>query len=139
MRQGIIHGINTDIISISESHLIDQNSIHIDGYNWYGYNRQELHVRARKGSGGVGFLIKSWINCEYNIEIVDKCYDGILALKLTSHSTEHTILLFSCYLAPENSPWGRDAQSFFAHLLSLIYTHIDCDYMLISGDLNSNR
>ena len=74
---------------------------------------------------------------EYAIEIVDKCKNGILAIKLTSKHTGYTILLFSCYLPPENSTWGPDAQGFFAHLLSLVYTYSEGDYMLLSGDLNS--
>ena len=137
LRCAIINGINMDIISLNETHFIEETNIQIEGYNWYGHNRQELHKRAQRGSGGVGFLIKSWIINEYEIEIVDKCYEGILALKLTSRTTEHTILLLTCYLPPENSPWGRNAQSFFAHILSLIYMYNDCDFMMITGDFNA--
>ncbi|WAR27263.1 hypothetical protein MAR_012967, partial [Mya arenaria] len=70
-------------------------------------------------------------------EIVDKQFDGILALKLVHNDTETEFLIFSCYLPPEHSTRGRDAQSFFAHLLSLVYMYGDCDYMYIVGDFNS--
>jgi len=34
--------------------------LNINGYTckWFGYNRQEIHKNAKRGSGGVGFLIK---------------------------------------------------------------------------------
>ena len=73
----------------------------------------------------------------YIAEIVDKQFDGVLVLKLVHNDTETEFLIFSCYLPPEHSTRGRDAQSFFVHLLSLIYMYGDCDYMYIAGDFNS--
>ena len=137
LRSAIIQGINSDIISLNETHLIGDNNIQIDGYAWYGHNRQQQHIRAQRGSGGVGFLIKTWINSDYDITVIDKSYEGILSLKLMHRATEHSILLITGYLPPENSSWGRDAQSFFAHVLSLVYVNNDCDYMLLTGDFNA--
>ena len=132
-----MNGIDADIISISESHLTENKVIEIGGYTWYGFNRTELHIRAPKGSGGVGLFVKSWISMEYDIEVVDRCYDGILAIKLINRNTGYSILLLACYLSPENSTWGRNSQGFFAHILSLVYTYYDCDFMILAGDLNS--
>ena len=42
----------------------------------------------------------------------------------------------SCYLPPVSSPWGRCSISFFGHLLSILYT-LDCDNVVIAGDLNT--
>lgn len=46
-------------------------------------------------------------------------------------------MVISCYLSPETSPWSRNVDLFFAHLLSLIYA-ADCDAIYICGDLNSS-
>ncbi len=45
--------------------------------------------------------------------------------------------MFSCYLPPENSPRGRDAQSFFAHLLTQIYINSESDAVFIGADFNA--
>ena len=69
--------MNADNISINESHLIGQNEITVNGYKWIGFNRKGLHIRAQKGSGGIGFLLKKLNAEEYEIETVDRSYDGI--------------------------------------------------------------
>ncbi|XP_060556851.1 uncharacterized protein LOC132717406 [Ruditapes philippinarum] len=96
-----------------------------------------MHRRAPKPSGGVGILVKKWVVETYEISIVDKSYDGILALKFDNHDIDTSVIVFSCYLPPENSVWGRDSQSFFAHLLALIYTYENCDFMFIGADFNA--
>ena len=74
---------------------------------------------------------------DYNVEVVDKSYDGILIMKLIHKISNVVILLCVGYLPPENSVWGRDASSFYEHLVSNIYIHSDADYFIICGDLNS--
>ena len=96
-----------------------------------------IHKDAHKASGGVGFLIKDWILQEYLIEIVDKSYDGILCIKLTSKTTDYSVLLLSCYLPPENSVWGRDSQEFLSHVLSDLYVNNDCDATFLCTDMNA--
>ncbi|VDI60035.1 Hypothetical predicted protein [Mytilus galloprovincialis] len=49
---------------------------------------------------------------------------------------DSNFLVFACYLPPENSSRGRDAPSFFAHLLAQIYLNDDCDAILLTGDFN---
>ena len=46
------------------------------------------------------------------------------------------MLICSCYLPAENSPWGRDSESLFAYMLNFIYTK-DAEHVLICGDFNS--
>ena len=50
--------LNLEIIGIAETHLKKCDVLSINGYKWFGNNRQELHKNAKRGSGGVGFLIK---------------------------------------------------------------------------------
>lgn len=137
LREEFIHCIDADVISICETHLTNNDVINIDSYTWFGFNRQDIHRNAPKGSGGVGLLVRNSLLDVYSAEIVDKQFDGILALKLVHNDTETEFCIFSCYLPPEHSTRGRDAQSLFAHLLSLIYMYGDCDYMYIAGNFNA--
>lgn len=41
------------------------------------------------------------------------------------------------YLSPEQSSWGRDASSFYNHLLNLMYIYSDCDNIVLAGDVNA--
>lgn len=137
LRCAIVNAIDADIVSISETHLTDNNVINVNGYVWFGHNRKNIHVNANKGSGGVGILLKSWICDEYEVETVDKSREGILVLKLTNRDSGFSVLTLAGYLPPENSVWGRDAQTFFAHALSQIYLHGDCDLVVLAADFNA--
>jgi hypothetical protein len=137
LRASIVRAIDADITSICESHLKDQNIIALDGYLWLGHNRTHLHRNAPKGSGGVGLLIKNWICEEYDVNVIDKSYDGILVVQFINKVTEYNFVIFSCYLPPENSNWGRDAQSFFSHILTQIYGNSDSDSIFILADFNA--
>lgn len=59
-----------DINGVAESHLQGNNILNIEGYNGYGNNRQNIHVNARTGSGGVGFLIKKRTFNEFNVPVL---------------------------------------------------------------------
>ncbi|CAC5398576.1 unnamed protein product [Mytilus coruscus] len=50
---------------------------------------------------------------------------------------DSNFLVFACYLPPENSSRGRDAPSFFAHLLAQIYLNDECGAMWLTGDFHS--
>ena len=134
-RKGIFNAINCDIICICETHLAKENEIFVPGFSWFGHNRSEIHKNAPKASGGVWILIRNWIIECYNVCIIDKAY--ALGLKFTNQVTDSDFIMFACYLPPENSTRGRDAPSFFAHLLAQIYLYDECDAIFISGDFNA--
>ena len=74
----------------------------------------------------------------FNICVIDKLIDGLLGLELKYLYSNSRFILYACYLPPENSNWGRDPESYFAHLLSQIYTFADnSDIIVICGDLNA--
>ena len=100
-------------------------------------NRQEQHKNAPSPSGGVAILVKNEIFQDYNVEIIDKSYDGILGIKCTHKVSNFTAIIFACYLPPQNSPWGRDSSSFFAHLISEIYLVSYADFIICGGDINA--
>ena len=108
-----------------------------DGYTPFLNNRKEKHKDAPSPSGGVAILVKNEIFNDYTVEIIDKAYDGILGIKCTNKITKFTAVIFACYLPPQNSPWGRDSSSFFAHLISEIYLHSYADFIVCGGDINA--
>ena len=131
------NALESDIICVCETHLSGKDVISIEGYSWYGFNRQDIHYNAPKSSGGVGILVKTCICESFNVEIVDRSFDGILALRFTNKTTEEDLIVVSCYLPPEHSTRGRDAQSFLAHLLMQIYNNCDSDSIFVCGDFNA--
>ncbi len=75
-----------------------QTHTHIHIYIFH--NRQEEHVRAKKGYGGLALIFKNSMYNMYNIEILDKIKDGIIVTKLTDKCSDYTILLIAviCHL-----------------------------------------
>ena len=103
LRREILPGLNADIMCLSETHLIGEETIVVDKYTWYGHNRPRKHVNIHKGSGGVGVFIKNELFEEFDVNIVDKSFDGFLSIQLQHKITDFTFIVVSCYLAPENS------------------------------------
>ena len=73
------------------------------------------------------------------MSVVDKDYEGILGIKLCNKNSDYTCIVYSCYLPPETSPWGRDGVSFFAHTMSQMYISSDADNFLICGRIGSKQ
>ena len=71
------------------------------------------------------------------IEIINKAIEGIIGLRVEHRESDYCFVVFSCYLPPEQSKWGRDASSFYSHLLSQVYLYTEADAIYICGDLNS--
>jgi len=122
---------------LSETHLRADETIMMQGYVWYGHNRKFIHCRAPKGSGGVGILIDDQILNEYHVRVVDKIVEGIIGIEVKHKLSDFSLLIYSCYLPPENSPHGRDAVGFFTHLLNEIYMYEEVDGIVVCGDLNA--
>lgn len=139
LRSEIVKQLNCDIISLNETHLLDENELNLSdhGYKWIGFNRSNIHVNAPNGSVGIGILVKNSLYKVYHVHIIDKSYKGILGVKFRNKDTDFTFVLYSVYLPPENSPWGRDASSLFAHLLTQIYQYSEADAIVICGDFNA--
>jgi hypothetical protein len=65
LRENIIKHSNQDIFCVTETHLVGDQCLNIDGYKWFGHNRRGIHRLARKGSGGVGIFVKESVLEEY--------------------------------------------------------------------------
>ena len=137
LREGIITSSHSDIFCVCETHLNNNDDLLVKGYKWYGHCRLSKHKKAPKTFGGVGIFVKNELLDEFCISILDKTYEGIIALQFVHLISNVTIIVVSAYLPPENSPWGRSATDFFDHLLFLVYTNIEADYIFLCGDLNS--
>ena len=61
---------------------------------------------------------------------MDRSYEGILGVQFVNRVTDTDFIVLSCYLPSENSTRGRDAQSFFAHLLAFIPFVTATSYLL---------
>ena len=149
LREGIVRHLKSDIFCINETHFRNAN-LNVDGefgnyldkvemqnYTWIGNNRKHTNQRAPKPSGGVGVLVRDSLLDVYSVKVVDKDFDGVLALLFEDKETNYSFMCICTYLPPENSVWGRNAFMFYNHLLQLVYTFSDVDALCICGDLNS--
>ena len=77
MREEIIKYINNDIVSISETHLKDGDTI-IDEIKWLGQSRKNnVRKYQKRVMGGIGFLIKNYLYSLYHITCIDSKYEDI--------------------------------------------------------------
>ena len=67
--------------------------IEITGYSWFGNNRNR-HVRAPKGSGGVGLLVKNELFEHFKIEAVDKSMEGIIGVRFEHRDLQSSFVIF---------------------------------------------
>lgn len=106
LRSKLIEHIDSEIICINKTHLKNEQPINLEGYRFYAHNRQHIHINAPKGFGGVGIFVRNCLFETFEINILDRSYDGILGILLKSKHTEYEIVVYSVYLPPENSLCG---------------------------------
>ncbi len=113
------------------------DTIKIQGYRWFGFNRELKHVRAKKGSGGVGFFVSEELFNEFTISVHDKSFSSIIAIDLKHIENDFKLSIIGAYLPPDNSNYGRDSTAFFAQLISLVYSTMNSDLTILCGDFNA--
>ncbi len=134
----MITGIKPDIAVICETHLNNDETVHINNdFIAIPHNRLTRHLRSKRNYGGINVVVNKCFLNDYVYDIVDKECDGILAIKFSNKNTDYCFLVIGLYLPPEQSPWGRDATAFFSHVLKLIYEFNYCDNIFLAGDMNS--
>ena len=137
LKEGIIKATNSDVVCLCETHLKNNDKITLQDYIFYGHNRQTIHSKARKGSGGVGICIKNSIRDMFDISVISETYEGILVVGLHHRVSEFNVTIVLTYLPPESSNWGRDCETFFSNLLSIVYLESHTDLFVLCGDLNA--
>jgi exonuclease III len=104
LRKHIIENFDSDIFGLCETYLKNDNGMYMPGFTWYGNNRQHFSCRAVRGSGGVGILVKNELLNDYFATVLDKSYEGIFWLRLTSkYDNSFYINICIAYLIPESS------------------------------------
>ena len=71
----------------------------------------------------MGILVKDSFFSTYTINVIDKSFQDILAIQLKHVYTDHIIVVYSCYLPPDGSPWSN-CTYFFGHLKGLAQAKI---------------
>ena len=98
---------------------------------------KNISENALRGSGGAGFFISDKLLMDYNSDVIDDTYEGILWIKLSlKHDPEISVLLCVCHLPPEGSSRGNQVQEFYETLLAQVYLHCDGSPTLTCGDFN---
>ncbi len=132
LRQIVIHHFNPDILFITETYLEKDENIKITSYTYISHHRT---IKAPTLHGGVGLLVNDLIYNKFNIIVIDKNLDGILVVKFVDNNTQDFII-FTCYLAPYDSPYRRNQSDFLGHLISQLYLHNYCSQIYICGYFN---
>ena len=80
---------------------------YVQGYKFFGHNRKQLNKRAKRGSGGVGVLIRDEILNEFTVEVIDSEVEDVMLVKMCGTQDEEDGLLMAvCYIPPESSSSG---------------------------------
>ena len=139
IRSNIINYYDLDIIGLAETHLTGTNTIEVPGYKWIGQNRTKIHPRAKKGSGGVGILVRESLLKAYEISVLssDNDCEGILWINFRAKCSSFAFKVCVCYLPPKYSSRQVDMLDFFDNLLTQIYLYQKDGLFLICGDFNS--
>ena len=140
LRQEILYNENCDIYSICETHLSPNVKFEpsVEGYKLIRHDRSFVHKDAPKTWGGVAFLVRKQLLIDYDCNIIDKNYEGVLVLELVHKTIGTKILFVASYLPPECSPHGRNATGFYNYLSNICYSQMnEYDYLYFCGDINA--
>ena len=129
--------MDIDIIGLFKSHLDKNKLITITDYTYIDFKRKMQHVKAPHAFAGVGILIHDRIYANYNVSIFDKSFDGILRIEMVNKHTDVRCIYFVCYLHSEGSPYSRDIDAFYAHLITQLYLANKADMIFLARDFNA--
>ena len=95
LRSVAVNSLDLDIIGIAETHFRGNGQLEIDGYEWYGQNRRNIHRNAKCGSDCVGFLVNNDLLSEFNITILEDSVEGMLWLRFSQNLIRYLLLRVS--------------------------------------------
>ncbi len=135
MMESIVEYAEADIFCVNEMQFSPKSYLEgvLSYYEWIGHNRKCTHVNAPHTFGGVGIFVKNDIMNNFKVQIIDKDFDGSLAVTFVNITSEYTFVIIA-YLPPEHSMWGRDGTAFYKQLVTLSYSLNDADMILLAGD-----
>ena len=137
MREKCVLFQDLDLIGIAETHLLNESTLDLPGFVWYGHNRTNIHVKAKRDSDGVGFFIKHNILNAYTVSVVDNSFEGVLWLEFVSKTHRENFMACVCYLPPIEPSRNIDGNEFYVTLLCQIHMYCQNSVFFVCGDLNS--
>ena len=136
-RKKVLEYSYCDILAICETFLRGNEFLSIDGFRFYGQNRQNIHSRANRGSGGVSFLIRNELLNLFDVKVIDDDIEGILWLDFESRmAISDNFCVAVCYLPPSETCNPVDPELFFQSLLRQVYCYQHKGNIIICGDFN---
>lgn len=93
------------------------------------------HTDTNGASGGPAVLCNGIFSTDNILKITMRSLSWRLTFQL--QSKRYCVWVSGFYSPPENSVWGRDAQSFYAHIMTQIYMNYEYDIIYICGDFNA--
>ncbi len=136
-RHGCLDLFNLDILAVVETYLHDKDDLLLNYFQWYGHNRTDIQRKAKKGSGGVGFMIRKSLLRSFKCIHLDDSEEGILWLRLSAYECDFTMCVNTMYLPPEGTTRYVNPNAFYEALLSKILIYQDeCDLFYLCGDIN---
>ena len=96
-----------------------------------------MHGNARRGSGGVGVLIREELYDSFEVETVDRNIEGILWICFKcKYDSDFNFSIAAFYLPPSDTRRPNDQEKFFENLLQ-VYCNQSMGNTIICGDFNS--
>ena len=130
--------LDHDIYFLSETFCKNDDTISVNNYTCFNFNRQNISKRSIRGSGGLAILLSNKLLVSHTVlSVIKGNQDGILGLKLKSHENDSLIGLITNYLPPDSFHYGKDPESYFLDNSVMYDELIDCDLLICGGDLNS--
>ena len=103
-----------------------------------GLGTTESTCIGKRGSGGVGMLIREEVLKHYQVEILEAEIEDMLWVKLNQGEEEERLVLAVCYVPPESSSRGRSSEEYFQLLAEQVAKFGGAlSPLIICGDFNA--
>ena len=135
-KQAVISNYYSDFWVIPETHSKQNETLDLEYYKMYYYNRVSTR-NNRRGSGGIAIAVHTSVLETHTIVGIFKGIDGQLGIKLQNTLNNFLIGVIGFYLSPDSYIYGQDPENFFNEASVIWEDFVDCDLVIGSGDLNS--
>ncbi len=116
-----MEGLQAGVAFLFETWRKQDESIRVPNYVWYHHYRLHTNRKQPRASGGVGFLMHNSIEDLYDVDILNKDCDGIMAMSLVHKLSNCRTLVIGLYVPPENSIYGDNADVFYDNVMNMLY------------------
>ena len=126
-KQSVVGTLYSDFWILPETHCMRDETIDLESYIVYHYNR-DTPSKSRRGSGGIAIAVHNSILDSHTVISVSKGIDGQLGLKLKNKSNDFLLGIVGLYLSPDSYIYGQDPENFFneAAVIWKIFWTVTC-------------